>query len=250
MERVRTFIGGAEVNHLFIQGVEVQAAFCNCGKFYEKESNLVFYASLLNSFTPQYAWNNDYGFTVASNQFTINDGAYLSSHKSDAILWDCPIPAGKDITINCLFKLLSNDIPRNNFGWTLKNYVPNTEFCLNANSILSEDIGLGGANFHIIGKIISELNQFVFITLTYQINPQNNYIFKVYKNGILEYLNIVKDINTVPPSGLAFPSFGKLDQTLNCCTNAHWKHFSIYNRILSDQEILILYNRGGVPQGF
>jgi len=52
----------------------------------------VFYASLLNSLTPDYTWDNNYGYININNKFIINDGAYLSPTDNGAILYDCTIP--------------------------------------------------------------------------------------------------------------------------------------------------------------
>jgi len=123
-----------------------------------------------------------------------------------------------------------------------------SELSLNTNIATTDTIGLNMFP-NDIGEIITPLNVWSYITLCYQINGDNNYTLKAYRDGVKKLETNVTSALIIPPDGNQKPGFGRI-YTLTATAKEHRKHFSIFDRILSDQEILDLYQNGGVPQGF
>ena len=129
----------------------------------------------------------------------------------------------------------------NNKGLFIQTNAANTAFY----------VGIGDATFSFaITPSIIIMNQKMFITTVWINDETDSRIWssKVYVNGVLTHTWDPVILTFLGISGIEHPSIGLINS--NNTGVGYYSQFSIYDNVLSDNEIMELYNNGGVPRNF
>jgi hypothetical protein len=211
-----------------------------CGKKKEKKpippdplkEKLLFYASFTGKIEPTFAWDKDY--TILSSRFAYYEGREDVYIDRGHIQYNSKLPSGlSGVTINSwaekisdypfMFITLENktfpeliviDTPNNYYKGMIRFY--SRSFSLPITNINYPV----GRNFYSFSQYIDE----------------NNLYMKLYINGVLLFSSSV--IRTINFDGLSLMLGGNN-------TAGIFGHLSI-TETLTDQEVLDLYNRGGI----
>jgi len=251
MGRVRTFINGKEIGHMFLAGKEVQVAYIDGKKVYEKPPELLFYAPLTQHKNAVYAWDNKLGILSDSGTVIQNNALYLPNANSGIMFQSTDINKNEHIlVISCYINPInySYGLVNNTMVGILNPSVAAKGYIMQAGSNASS-LNLSFFNTANIATLTPPLPNNVNSFVTAKVISKNNSLTgSLYINGILK---VTRTINLQNPdifNGGQHPSIGY--SLLRGSVQGYYKQFSIYSGELSDNEIMQLYQNGGVPQGF
>jgi len=257
MGRVRTFINGKEIGHMFLVGKEVQVAYIDGKKVYEipkEEANLLFYAPLTQDKNAVYANDNLLTPLIAGSGTVINNSLYLPTQaQGNAIMWNSFIPIGKSYTISSYITSIAQSGGNSAFYGIHPNPMASNRGLFiqtnNANTYFYVGIGNAVFSFNVTPSIIT-MNQKMFITTVWINDETDNRIWsvKVYVNGNLTHTWNPTTLTFLGISGAEHPSIGLINSGNTGA--GYYSQFSIYNNVLNDNEIMQLCQNDGVPQGF
>lgn len=211
----------------------------------------IFYAPLTANLLPTIANNNDFT-TKANTNFAFNStekSAYNTSATSK-LIWNVPTLAETDYTFCIWLKRISQSGCSYSFGAphptpssaryyglmyeehsSSKSWKLGTEYC---------------NNFYVSTHTtaLSSTSAYNFFTTQIKYNGSNSYTCAIYVDGVL--INESTFTNTTW-KGLNGCYIGISNGTSNNALRAYYRHFSVYDRYLSAEQILSLYNNGGIP---
>lgn len=201
-----------------------------------------FYAPLTTDKVPTICYNNDYSIYYAGSTAILNGALYVaSSASSQATVWGCDVPSINAFTINCYLK----DSTKTQWGRRMALYDPScprySGFCLGSYSNGQDCIPADWLIFPFNGSYIPS-NQWNFVSIT-AIKNGTNYVIKLYVDGLMkQQLSFTNTLwrfilNCKFATGFTVSSDNQA---------GYQKHYSFYDE-LTDEQILQLYNNGGVP---
>ncbi|MBP5401378.1 MAG: hypothetical protein J6Y35_07105 [Bacteroidales bacterium] len=199
-----------------------------------------FYAPLTNDFVPSISHNGDYTVYKSTGSTMTNDGVYVNGRYS-GLMWNCTVPNNTNITFNCWFKFINNNVTSYAFGAATKDnrryagcqYATYQNYWLICEWLYLCPIASSIPRPH-------ATNTWVYISFTIIYNGNNSYTFKFYKNGVFVTEKTLTD-NTWLKLQDCYFAFGHFVDTLT----GYYKHFSCFDE-LSESEILTLYQNGGI----
>lgn len=215
---------------------------------YGKENSIApskecyFHAPLTTNNVPTIAWDGDNTVNKQTN-CTFTDGSIKLNASSSGIVWNCAVPQGKNLTFSCWVKKVSGSGVNYNFGcgpkttttrYTGLNY-SEISYCI----LMQEYLYF---YYNPNKTYLTNTNSYTFITWTMIFNGGNSYTIKFYKNGILDNKNTITNTSWQEFKNCYF-EIGHFTNSMVALN----RHFTCHEE-LSDEEVLQLYNRGGVPE--
>ena len=205
---------------------------------------LLFYAPLIATTTPVFAWNGNLGVQQHGGGSISNSSFYMPSTGTAPIRWASAIKGGTNLTFSCwvtpsygsgvnfMFGMLHTVTATRYAGLLLAKHVSQNYISLTTNYI-SPFAASPAPPFVNSGER-------AFVSWTIIFDESNSYTVKFYKNGALVYTTTVVQsnwlgvIDTAPGIGLGG----------NTCPG-RYSLFSIYEE-MTDEQILKLYQEGGI----
>lgn len=201
-----------------------------------------FYAPLTSNNLPVVAWDGNYTVNRTTN-CSLTDGSLKLNGASSGIVWDCMVPQGKNLSFSCFVKKIQSYGVSYSFGCGPK--TTTTRYTgLNYNEynyyLLMQEYLYFYRNPN--NQYLTSSNSYNFITWTLIFNDNGTYSVKIYKNGVINNQNTVTNTSWKKFENCYF-EIGHFTNSMVALN----RHFTCHEE-LSDEEVLQLYNRGGVPE--
>jgi len=203
-------------------------------------TNPIFYAALTSSKTADYAWDGNTGYSYAGSGSFSGNELLISQAATARLVWNCLIPQDKNLTFSCYITRTTASVYEYSFG--AFNTAQPKYSCLCPS--FAENYGLTAewiANI-VTSTYLAALNTKHFYTFSVIFNSANNFTFKLYVDGSLIYSNTVTNNNWLKFVSCYFSVGRNSDNNLI----GKVSQCSCYE-LLSDAQVLQLYNNGGVP---
>lgn len=207
---------------------------------------LFFYAPLTSDLLPVVGEGGPLSVKAQTN-VSISDGAMYLSNGRGKILWNVPAQADVDCTFSVWVKKVANNGCSYSFGAP---HPTNARYYglmyQEHQSDLRAKLGTEYCNWFFMSSHASRLTNtsgFVFISWTIRYLNGSTYNCKIYKDG-----ELVDDKTFTNTSWLGMQNcfFGISNGASTNSMTGYYKHFSVHEA-MDDQQILELYERGGVP---
>lgn len=201
---------------------------------------LLFYAPLTHNLLPAVAWDGNKTL-YESLDFRIEDGAAYCDTKDGSLIYNSAIPPDKsDLTFSCWCKANVGASPISyGFGAATKNRERHKgcQFCNDPYPLQTEWLLLSGSS-----DMQIKLGEWAFFTFTIR-KTAAGWNMKIYKDGMKVY-----DKDTVSSDWLAWQDcFYAISHGVNnAWVGGSFRHFSCFDT-LTDEEVMALYNNGGIP---
>jgi len=253
MGRVRTFINGKEIGHMFLDGKEVRVAYIDGKKVYEipkEEANLLFYAPLHSDIIPLITLDNDIStFTNTGITFGNSHNMAFISTRTANTQWNTKIPICNTYTLAFYSIFLSRTAGNNHIAQI---YQTTTERGLYIRPRLSNEpmrIDITAAttipydNSSGVNPVINALEHWI-CSIEYFPNT-NSYKNSYWKNGI--FLQSVEFTNNIQ-----WPNFSNITPMIGYkygsnSANAYISDFCVFKGIFDNDKAQKLYNDNGNP---
>lgn len=210
-------------------------------------TNPIFYAALTSSKTADYAWDGGTGLYYAgSSSITGGQLVIPGTAANNRLTWNSYLPTGKNLTFSA-FMSLTGKLSGMNVGFCGVNTASTkySSFYLGFWSSQSYKFYITAEWLQLLAtNYIPTLGVKNFYTVSIIFNGSNSYTFKFYVNGNFVQEQTITNANWLAMQNLRFGIgyeaggsnvlYGKVSQC------------SCYE-LLSDSQVLQLYNNGGVP---